>query len=137
MAMGYGATDAAEAFRRFKEAVSLTGFELKRSDEAPKAGLIDLRMRVEIRTAKFVIADLTDDNRGAYWEGGFAEGVGKKVYYTCEADKFEKLKTHFDTEHLLTIKWKLANMEMAIDELKAVIRNDFYIDAILEDQPNR
>jgi len=135
MAMGYGATDADEAFQHFKQAVKSTEFDLKRLDEGPKAGLIDLRMRVDIRTAKFVVVDLTDENRGAYWEGGFAEGAGKKVYYTCESNKFESVKTHFDTEHLLTIKWTLEDMQTATEELKAAIRNDFPREALQEDMP--
>jgi nucleoside 2-deoxyribosyltransferase len=98
MAMGYGNAHVDRAFSGFIGAVAQTGFELRRLDQKPKAGLIDLRMRVEIRSAKFLVADLTDENRGAYWEAGFAEGLGKKVYYTCEASKFDKAKTHFDTE---------------------------------------
>ena len=92
--------------------------------------MIDLRMRVEIRSAKFLVADLTDENRGAYWEAGFAEGLGKKVCYTCEGSKFDKVKTHFDTEHLLTVKWTADNMAPALDGLKSAIRNDFPTDAV-------
>jgi len=134
MAMGYGNSDVDRAFTEFVRAVEQTGFQLYRLDQKPKAGLIDLRMRVEIRSAKFLIADLTDENRGAYWEAGFAEGLGKKVYYTCEASKFEATKTHFDTEHLLTIKWSPHAMPTALDELKSAIRNDFPTDAKQSDE---
>jgi hypothetical protein len=130
MAMGYGDEDVDRAFAAFIGAVGQTGFELRRLDQKPKAGLIDLRMRVEIRSAKFLVADLTGENRGAYWEAGFAEGLGKKVYYTCEGSKFDRVKTHFDTEHLLTVKWTANNMAPALDELKSAIRNDFPIDAV-------
>jgi hypothetical protein len=130
MAMGYGNPHVDRAFSTFIGAVAQTGFELRRLDQKPKAGLIDLRMRVEIRTAKFLVADLTDENRGAYWEAGFAEGLGKHVYYTCEASKFDAAKTHFDTEHLLTVKWSAGNMAPALDELKSAIRNDFPTDAV-------
>ncbi len=134
MAMGYGNADVERAFAEFVKAIKQTGFQLLRLDQKPKAGLIDLRMRVEIRSAKFLVADLTDENRGAYWESGFAEGLGKKVYYTCEASKFEKVKTHFDTEHLLTIKWSLDSMTRALDELKSAIRNDFPSDSRQSDE---
>jgi nucleoside 2-deoxyribosyltransferase len=129
MAMKYGDAELDRAFEHFTRAVAQTGFELRRPDRMPKAGLIDLRMRVEIRSAKFLIAELTDENRGAYWESGFAEGLGKKVYYTCEATKFASVKTHFDTEHMLTIKWDPVNMTPALDLLKSAIRNDFPTDA--------
>jgi hypothetical protein len=125
MAMGYANPHVDRAFSAFIGAVAQTGFELRRLDQKPKAGLIDLRMRVEIRSAKFLVTDLTDENRGAYWEAGFAEGLGKNVYYTCEASKFDAAKTHFDTEHLLTVKWIADNMAPALDELKSAIRNDF------------
>jgi hypothetical protein len=113
----------------FVPAVQETGFELHRLDSKPKAGLIDNRMRVEIRTAKFLVCDLTDENRGAYWEGGFAEGLGRPVFYTCEKSKFNKVKTHFDTEHLYTVLWEKENPEAATEELKTAIRNQFPAEA--------
>ena len=62
-------------------------------------------MRVKIRDAKFVIADLTHDNNGAYWEAGYAEGLGKPVVYICEKTKFEDKNngTHFDVNHCTTL----------------------------------
>ena len=88
-----------------KPATKRAGFDLFKLDDRPMAGLIDDRMRVEIRASDFVIADLTHDNLGAYWEAGYAEGLGKPVIYTCERRKFEDSKTHFDTNHHLTIIW--------------------------------
>ena len=89
----------------FRPAVKRAGFDLLKLDDKPKAGLIDDRMRVEIRASDFVIADLTHNNLGAYWEAGYAEGLGKPVIYTCERSKFDATKTHFDTNHHLTIVW--------------------------------
>ncbi len=81
MAMSFGSPDTLRAYTEcFVPAVKDTGFDLRRLDHSPKAGLIDLRMRVEIRTCKFMIADLTDENRGAYWEAGFAEGLGGQFF---------------------------------------------------------
>jgi hypothetical protein len=117
----------------FVAAVRETGYELYRLDDRPKAGLIDNRMRVEIRAAKFLVCDLTDDNRGAYWESGFAEGAEKPVFYTCEKSKFSAAKTHFDTEHLSTVLWEDADPAKAADELKAAIRNEFPADSIPPD----
>lgn len=91
----------------FRPAVKRAGFDLLKLDDKPKAGLIDDRMRVEIRASDFVIADLTHDNLGAYWEAGYAEGLGKPVIYTCERSKFDATKTHFDTNHHLTIVWDI------------------------------
>jgi hypothetical protein len=125
MAMGYSNPDAAQAFSQFRLALSDLGIDLRRLDTKPRSGVIDLRMRVDLRAAKFAIVDLTDEDRGAYWEAGFAEGCGKKVYYLCEATKFDTVRTHFDTEHLFTVKWDLTSMNKALDELTAAIQNDF------------
>ena len=76
----------------FKPAVKQTGFDLFALNEKPRAGLIDDRSRVEIQTSRFLIACLTHDNAGAYWEAGFAEGLGKPVIYTCEQKKFQDAK---------------------------------------------
>ena len=106
----------------FKPAAKMAGFDLFKLDEVPKAGLIDDRLRVEIQASDFLVADLTHDNLGAYWEAGYAEGLGKPVIYTCERTKFEATKTHFDTNHHLTIVWDAASPEAAGIGLKATIR---------------
>ncbi len=109
----------------FKPAVARAGFELFKLDDDKKAGLIDNKLRVAIQTSDFVIADLTHDNLGAYWEAGYAEGLGKAVIYTCEKSKFDAQKTHFDTNHHLTICWVPEDKERhfeASEELTATIR---------------
>jgi nucleoside 2-deoxyribosyltransferase len=134
MAMSFGNATLSKILTEFFiPAVRETGFDLFRLDARPKAGVIDNRMRVEIRTAKFLVCDLTDENRGAYWEAGYAEGAQKPVFYTCERSKFEETKSHFDTEHMFTIKWDKAEPENAADELKAAIRNQFPAEAIAPD----
>lgn len=105
-----------------KPAAKRAGFDLFKMDDRPKAGLIDDRMRVEIRAADFVVADLTHDNLGAYWEAGFAEGLGKPVIYTCEQSKFESTRTHFDTNHHLTIVWNTSTPHEAGQQLTETIR---------------
>jgi hypothetical protein len=113
MAMGYDNTKVDRAVAELIDAVAKT-----------KAGLIDLRVRVEIRGRKISCGSSDRRKRGAYWEAGFAEGLGKKLYYTYEQTKFTKVKTHFDTEHLFTIRWSAHNLGPAVDELKSAIRNE-------------
>ncbi len=117
----------------FRPCVKQTGFEIYRLDDVPRAGLIDDKLRVEIQSSDFLIADLTHDNPGAYWEAGYAEGLGKPVIYTCEKNKFETKKTHFDTNHHLTIIWDIKNPEEAEQALKATIRATFPEIAKMED----
>jgi len=84
---------------------------------------------------RFLIADLTHRNPGAYWEAGFAEGLGKPVIYTCRKDIFDdKTKgTHFDTNHHLTVAWEAANLDAAMSKLKDTIRATLPDVAVLTD----
>ena len=115
----------------FRPAVEETGFRLKRVDDDPPAGLIDNRMRVEIMTSRFLIADLTDGNQGAYWEAGFGEGQGKPVIYTCSKPYFDKNKTHFDTNHCQTVLWDADDPDKAAEDLKATIRATLPFEAVM------
>ena len=135
MAMKYGDATLDRMINDcFRQAVAQTGFALVRLDDRPRAGLIDDRLRVEIRRAKFLIADLTHDNLGAYWESGFAEGLGKPVIYTCERGKFDREKSHFDTNHHLTVVWDARDPAAAAEQLKATIRATLPADAKLSDE---
>ena len=90
--------------------------------DVAQAGITDDIMRVKIRDAKFIIADLTHDNNGAYWEAGYAEGLGKPVIYICEKAKFQNTRTHFDVNHCTTVPWSTDDSSGFCDELIAVLR---------------
>lgn len=117
----------------FRPAVRRSGFELVRADDVPQAGLIDDHIRVLIRQARFVVADLTHDNPGAYWEAGFAEGLGKPVIFTCERGKFEDEATHFDTSHHHTVTWAEGQPEEAARDLTATVRATLPAEARMTD----
>ena len=132
--------EAAEAIgRRFapipllSAAIREAGFDLIRLDERPPAGLIDNRLRVEIRACAFLVADLTDRNAGAYWEAGFAEALGKPVIYMCREDVFREKATHFDTNHSHTIVWNPEEPEKTAESLKATIRATLPEEAVQSD----
>jgi len=135
MAMKYGEKTLEDLFNNYlKDAVLKTGYDLFKLEEVLTAGLIDNQMRVQIRNARFVIADLTHDNHGAYWEAGYGEGLGKPVIYLCEKSKFEKFKTHFDTSHHTTIVWDIEEIESAMNKLKATIRETLPLEAKMYDE---
>ena len=90
--------------------------------DVEQAGIIDDIMRVKIRDAKFVLADLTHDNHGAYWEAGYAEGLGKPVIYICKKEKFEDASTHFDVNHCTTVVWSTDDAKGFCDRLVATLR---------------
>jgi nucleoside 2-deoxyribosyltransferase len=134
MVMQFGDAELDAVFENyFKPAVKATGFERVRLDENPQAGLIDDRLKVEIRTSRFLIADLTHENRGAYWEAGFAEGLGKPVIYTCEKSKFGTHKTHFDTNQHETVLWEKDELGDAAEKLKVTIRATLPDEAVMVD----
>lgn len=117
----------------FRPSAKRAGFDLLKLDDTPRAGLIDDRLRVEIRAADFIIADLSHDNLGAYWEAGYAEGLGKPVIYTCEKSKFDTSRTHFDTNHHLTISWSIDEPRLVGEQLTQTIRATLPQLAILVD----
>ncbi|MHC4169624.1 MAG: hypothetical protein ACYSWQ_21985 [Planctomycetota bacterium] len=135
MAMEYGNVELDKIVDEvLRPAVKQTGFDLFKLVDRPRAGSIDDRLRIEIQTSRFLIADLTHENAGAYWEAGYAEGLGKQVIYTCEKEKFEEQKTHFDTNHHLTVVWDADNPHEAAEALKATIRATLPSEAKLTDE---
>ena len=110
-----------------KQAVADTGYELHTVTQ--KAGHIDAIIEDEIRRCRFLVADLTDANAGAYWEAGLAEGLGKPVIYICR----DGVQTHFDTDHRHTVRWDLNKLDETARRLKAVIRNTLLGDAKQDD----
>ncbi|WP_156488780.1 MULTISPECIES: hypothetical protein [unclassified Erythrobacter] len=110
-----------------KPALAQIGYETIDLRDVSQAGVIDNIMRMHIRDCAFLIADLTHENAGAYWEAGFAEGLGKPVLYICEAEKFEKEKTHFDTNHCTTVPWRTGGEADFVQELIATIRRSLLL----------
>ncbi len=133
MAMKFGEPQLNDVVETcFKVASAAAGFELRTIAEGQPAGLIDDQIRVAIRRSKFVIADLTHSNNGAYWEAGFAEGAGKPVIYTCDTTAWVNQRTHFDTNHMATIIWDPDDLPDAERRLKAMIQATFPAEAKLD-----
>lgn len=117
--------------------VQLAGFELRRLDEGQPAGLIDDQLRLRIRQSRFLVCDLTHGNRGAYWEAGYAEGLGIPVIYSCRRDVFDDTThpdhPHFDAAHWVTVPWDPADLAAAAVKLKTIVRATLPSEARLED----
>lgn len=138
MAMKFSNEELTRIVREhFAPEIGLAGYKLRRLDDGQPAGLIDDQLRVAIRTARLLICDLTDGNAGAYWEAGFAEGLGKPVIYTCRRDVFEDKRhgnhPHFDTNHMVTVPWDPDDPRQAARQLKATIRATLPSEARLVD----
>jgi hypothetical protein len=138
MAMKFGDTELDGVFEAcFKNAVRAAGYELRRLTDGQPAGLIDDQLRVALRRSRFVIADLTHGNQGAYWEAGFAEGLGKPVIYTCREHEWNERRTHFDTNHMNTIVWDATKLNDVGRRLTATIRATLPADSLLTDESSR
>ena len=98
------------------------GYRLLDMRDVARAGIIDNIMRMQIRDAAFVIVDLTHGNRGAYWEAGYAEGLGKPVVYICQKKVFEDESTHFDTNHCTTVPWTTDDQDGFCEALVATLK---------------
>ena len=88
-----------------KAAITECGYIPRIMDEIEHNHQIVPEMLYEIRQAKFVIAELTGHNNGAYFEAGYALGQGKDVIQLCRKDAFGT-DGHFDVKQVSTILWE-------------------------------
>jgi len=87
----------------FEPAIRAAGYTPLRIDAKEYIGGISDEIMAEIRRSRFVVADYTQQKNGAYFEAGFALGLGLTVIPTCRADEIDRL--HFDIRHLNTLAW--------------------------------
>lgn len=105
-------------------AIKLAGYEAKRIDKHPHNGGIVDEILALIRRSKFIIADLTEERGGVYFEAGFAKGLGIEVIFTCQKNYFDKQKEsksglHFDVNHFNFLLWE----ENKYSEFKTALRH--------------
>ena len=70
-------------------------------DEVQHNDFITPELLKHIHDSKFVVADLTHQNNGAYFEEGYAMGLGKPVIQLCK----NGVKLHFDIAQKSMIVW--------------------------------
>lgn len=85
-------------------AILATGYRPYRVDSVPHIDRIDVKIISEIRNSKFMIADVTEQKAGVYYEAGFAHGLGIPVIWSVRKDHLEKV--HFDTRQYNHIVWE-------------------------------
>lgn len=95
-------------------AIRAARYKPLRLDRDPHNDRIDSKIIVEIKRSRFVVADLTEQKHGVYYEAGFAQGLGLPVIWTCRR-KPDADETHFDTRQFNQLRWD--NEE----ELKALL----------------
>lgn len=116
MAFNDGTKNTREAIRN---GIIDAGFSPEFIDEIIHNKQIVPEMFRLIRESRFLILDISDPNYGAYYEAGYALGLGKEVIITCSEEVFRKeyktdeekrymkyLKPHFDILQKQILVWK-------------------------------
>lgn len=116
------APEMATVREAIKKAILKCGYIPRIMDEIEHNHQIVPEMLYEIRQAKFIIAELTGHNNGAYFEAGYALGQGKDVIQLCRKDTFGK-DGHFDVKQVSTILWEDETdlTQRLINRIKATI----------------
>lgn len=101
----------------FKPAIETCGYEAMRIDQKPDVNKLDDEIIAEIKRSRFVVADFTQDSRGArgsvYFEAGFAIGIGLPVIFSCREDCVNDL--HFDIRQYAHLTWDTpANLQRSL-----------------------
>jgi nucleoside 2-deoxyribosyltransferase len=87
-----------------KPAVEKAGYKPHRVDKAPHLDRIDAKIVSDIKDSRFLVAEVTGQNPGVYFEAGFALGLGRPVIWCVREDEVDHL--HFDTRQYNHIVWK-------------------------------
>ncbi|NLX24464.1 MAG: hypothetical protein GXY61_00670 [Lentisphaerae bacterium] len=108
IAMAFSPKEVADELNMagLQKGISAAGYAPRRIDSKEHNNRIDDEIVAEIRKSRFVVADLTDKNAGAYFEAGFAMGLGKPVIWTCrQTDIDAPGGVHFDTRQYSIVPW--------------------------------
>ncbi len=116
VAMKFG-TETLALREKIKE--GLVGYNVRIMDEIEHNHLIVPEMLKEIKNSGFVIAELSNHNNGAYYEAGYALGLGKEVIHICQKDELSN-GLHFDVAQVNTIVYE--NIDEIPEKLKRRIQ---------------
>jgi hypothetical protein len=86
-----------------RPAVEGCGLNVVRVDKVEHNGIVTDLIMAEIRRSQIVVADVTLQRQGVYFEAGFALGLGRPVIWTCQAAEIAKV--HFDTRQYSHVVW--------------------------------
>lgn len=78
-------------------------FNPYRIDASPHIDRIDAKIIAEIKNSRFLVADVTQQRPGVYFEAGYANGLGIPVFWSVRADDLKNV--HFDTRQYNHIVW--------------------------------
>lgn len=88
-------------------AITKAGYKPRRVDAEPHADRIDVKIISEIKNSRFMVADVTEQKRGVYFEAGYALGLGLPVIWCVRKDDLDNV--HFDTRQYNHIVWEASD----------------------------
>ena len=105
-----------------RQGIEKSGYIARFIDEKEHNNQIVPEILYEIRKSKFIIAELTGHNNGAYYEAGYAAGLGKEVIHICSKETFGS-DGHFDVKQKSSILWNTENeiIELLYKRIEATI----------------
>lgn len=125
-----------ETREAIRKGIQESGYSAKFMDETVHNHQIVPEMFRLIRECRFLIMDISDPNYGAYYEAGYAQGLGKEVIISCKRSVFNReyvteeekkyqryLKPHFDIAQKQILCWEnYENLTLQLKEwIKAII----------------
>ena len=87
-----------------RPAITKAGFVPYRVDAEPHIERIDTKIITEIKNSRFLVADVTLQRQGVYFEAGYALGLGLQVFWCVRKDDLTNV--HFDTRQYNYIVWE-------------------------------
>ncbi len=87
-----------------KKAIENAGYSPYRIGVEPHSDRIDTKIMSEIKNSRFLVADVTEQKQGVYFEAGYALGLGLPVIWSCRKD--DLINVHFDTRQYNHIIWE-------------------------------
>jgi nucleoside 2-deoxyribosyltransferase len=87
-----------------RPALERVHFKPYRVDAEPHIDRIDTKIMTEIKNSRFVVADVTLQRQGVYFEAGYALGLGLPVFWCVRKDDLPNV--HFDTRQYNHIAWE-------------------------------
>ena len=123
IAMSYNNTQSIRD--ALKLGISRAGYTPILMDETIHNQQIVPEMFKNIRDSKFLVIDTSIPNNGAYYEAGYALGLGKEVIFCCKKDVFDdgENRPHFDVIQKQILIWE--NEEELTDKLEKWINSLF------------
>ena len=87
-----------------RPALDRAGYRAYRVDFDEHIQRIDAKIEHEIRNSVFVVADVTEQKQGVYFEAGIAIGLGLPVIWSVNEGEIGDV--HFDTRQYNHVVWK-------------------------------